>query len=103
MRFFMLSLVLLTGILVGCGPTENPVAVTPPAVDTQLRTALMEVEKSGEPLGSGGMVIQEGIDTIRAQDPAKASALDAEFQKLAAANNPGAVRSAAKAMLDKLK
>lgn len=103
MRALLLLLVLGCTVAIGCGPTGDPVAVTPPTADAQLRTALIEIEKSGEPLGSGGMVIQEGIEAIRAQDPAKATALDAEYQNLATANTPAAVKSAAKTMLDKLK
>lgn len=103
MRTLLLLFALACTSSIGCGPESDPIAVTPPAIDAQLRSALTEIEKSGEPLGSGGMVIQEGIEAIRAQDPSKASALEAEYQNLAAASTPAAVKSAAKAMLDKLK
>ena len=103
MRALLLLLVLGCTVATGCGPTGDPVAVTPPTVDAQLRATLTEIEKSGEPLGSGGMVIQEGIEAVRAQDPAKAAALDAEFQNLSSANTSAAVKSAAKTMLDTLK
>jgi len=102
-RALLLLLVLGSTVAIGCGPDGDPVAVTPPTVDSQLRVTLTEIEKSGQPLGSGGMVIQEGIEAIRAQDPAKAAALDAEFQNLASANTPAAVKSSAKTMLDTLK
>ncbi len=103
MRALLLLFVLCCTGVVGCGPDGEPVVVTPPAIEAQLVAVLTEIEKSGEPLGSGGMVIEEGIEAIRTQDPAKASALDAEFKNLASATSPGSVKSAAKAMLDKLK
>jgi len=102
-RALLLLLALGCTVVVGCAPDGEPVAVTPPAVEAQLRAVLTDIEKSGEPLGSGGMVIEEGIEAIRALDPSKASALDTEFKNLSSATTPGAVKSAAKAMLDKLK
>ncbi len=98
-----LSLLLLGFCLVGCGgPNDTPIEVTPPAATEELKAMLTDLASSGEPVGSGGMVISERIEEIRKTDPAKADALQKSADNLMGASDPSKVKSLAKEMLSNL-
>jgi hypothetical protein len=88
--------------LAGCGgPSDSAVNVTPPASTEQLKAALNDVAQSGQ-LGSGGMVIEQEIEAIRATDAAKADALKKGYDELKAAASPDAAKAKAQEMISKL-
>lgn len=75
---------------------------TPPAAEEELRTVLTELVETGEPLGSGGMIIMEQVEALRETDSAKADALAGQVDGLMAEQNPAQVKAKAQAMLDEL-
>jgi hypothetical protein len=89
--------------LMGCGgPADNPIEAKPPAAIEDLRNMLTELEKSGQSIGSGGMVISEHIEEIRKTDAAKADKLQKSADDLMSATAPAKVKSLAKEMLSNL-
>ena len=97
-----LGLMLVVASLAGCGGAgDAPVNVTPPASTEQLKAALNDVAQSGQ-LGSGGMVIEQEIETIRATDAAKADMLQKGYDELKAATSPEAAKAKAQELMSKL-
>lgn len=88
---------------VGCGGDGGQVmeASVPPA-EVQMKSMLEDAAKTGQSMGSGAMILMEGIDSIRERDAAKADALQQEYEELSIATEPAKVKSSAQAMLDKL-
>lgn len=104
MRNLAFICILAIAASIGCGGDPDvSVPVAAPAVEQQLSTTLTAAAQTGEPLGSGGMILQQGIESIKEKDPAKASALQADFDLLMSETNPAKVKSLAQSMLDKLK
>ncbi len=103
MRQFALVVALVGFAAVGCGGDGGQVmeASVPPA-EAQMKSMLEKAAESGESMGSGAMILQEGIDSIRERDAAKADALQKEYEELSIATEPAKVKSSARAMLDKL-
>jgi hypothetical protein len=100
-KFVAMSLLGLC--LIGCGgPADNPIDAKPPAAVDALRDLLTGLEKSGQPVGSGGMVISEHIEEIRKTDPAKADKLQPSADNLMGASSPAKFKSLAKEMLSNL-
>src|SRR5262245_39042133 len=99
-KFLTFALVALS--LAGCtGGGDAPVKVTPPASTDQIKAALNDVVQSGQ-LGSGGMIIEQEIETIRASDAAKADALKKGYDELKAAKDPASAKAKAQEMISKL-
>ena len=94
------SILLLTCALAGCG--DGGVPVTQPAGPPPLKGMLEGIAASGEPLGSQGMEIENHIEQLRAEDPAKADELSKDFDELRNMNNPQQIKSKASAMAKKL-
>lgn len=82
--------------LVGCGPGSTPVPVseTPPA--ELIRKDLQYIVDSGT-VGSEMLTIQENINKIKENDPAKAEELQKQYDRLDKARGSQA-RSIAKKM-----
>lgn len=100
---FLLAVCLVLPVMIGCGrDTAHIVDATPPPAEQQLRSMLKDLAESGEPLGSEGMVIQDNVEQIRKEDPAKGEALAQHVDGLLAETNPAQVRSKAQAMLNEL-
>jgi len=97
-----LFVVVLLGVLVGCGGGDAaPKAVTPPSSTEQIKMTLNDVAQSGQ-LGSGGMVLEQEIENLRATDAAKADALKKDYEELKNMSDPGQAKSKAEEMLKKL-
>lgn len=101
-KFLSFAVLTLLLVFVGCGETQTAVEATQAAPEDELRLVLDGLIQSGEPLGSGGMVLQDSVQAIREKDPAKADALSSLLNDLVAEQNPAQVKSKAKAMRDKL-
>jgi|GEM_PF-1093692 len=98
--FFGLPLVLMAA-LTGCGGANIPeVSVTPPAA-SPVKALLMDVANTGE-LGSGASLIRDGLEEMKATDPAKASVLLEELTVLEGLEDPAEIQAKAKAIADKL-
>ena len=103
MKYALAVCLLSLTALVGCGgrSTESvAVEETPAAVE--IRSSLEYLAETGQ-VDSGVMSIEENIAKLQETDPAKATELSADLEKLKkSANNPAAVKSQAQAMLGKL-
>lgn len=97
-----LAVLSLLVVFLGCGDSSTVVESTQPAPEDELRTVLTGLIESGEPLGSGGMILQDSVQEIREKDPAKADALSSILDDLISEQNPAQLKSKAKAMLEKL-
>lgn len=103
MRFMKyLCMALLLGFVVGCsrGPEDNPVDVNAPGPTESIRATLEDIIETGEPLGSGGYTIQTQIEAIKAEDPAKAAALQPLYDEIITINDASKLKAKAKEMLD---
>lgn len=101
-KFRSLAVLSLLVVFLGCGERSTVVESAQPAPEEQLSTVLDGLIESGEPLGSGGMILQDSVQEIREKDPAKADALSSLLDGLISEQNPAQVKSKAKAMRDKL-
>ena len=102
MRYCMvLSTVLLTAVSAGCGG-EGVETVEAPSPTANAKATLEGLAESGQPLGSGGQVIQDAINAIRETDAAKADDLQKDYDKLITLRNPAQIKATAKSMADKL-
>ncbi len=99
----LLALALVIVSLVGCGGavSDAPVNVTPPASTDQIKAVLNDVVQSGQ-LGSGGMTIEQQIETIRATDAAKADVLKKDYEELKTLADPARAKAKAQEMISKL-
>lgn len=92
---------LLTAALTGCGGANIPEeSVTPPPA-SPVKAMLMDVANSGE-LGSGASMIRDGLEAMKATDPAKATALLEELTALEGLEEPEEIQAKAKEMADEL-
>lgn len=103
-RFRSFFALLILGSVIGCstGPAENVIEVNAPTPEENIRKVLNGVIETGEPLGSGGYVLQQEIDAIKVTDPAKAAALQPHYDKIISLDSPGPLKAKAKEMLDAL-
>ena len=99
-----LCIALLLGVVVGCstGPADNPVDVNAPSPTESIRSILEGIIETGEPIGSGGYTIQQEIDAIKAEDPAKAAALQPFCDEIITINDASKLKAKAKEMLEVL-
>jgi len=99
--FLGLSL-LLFAAMTGCGGGANipEVSVTPPP-PSPVKAMLMDVANTGE-LGSGASMIREGLEAMKATDPAKASVLLEELTVLEGLEDPAEIQAKAKSIADEL-
>ena len=94
--------VLLLAAVTGCGGGANiPEASVTPPPPSPVKAMLMDVANSGE-LGSGASLIREGLETMKATDPAKASVLLEELTALEGLEDPDEIKAKAQAMADQL-
>jgi len=91
-----LALLLATG----CGGTNetSTKVVVPPAVEL-LKSALNDLASKGEPVGSGGMLLQQYVDKIGIEDAAKAKALSPLVDSIMSLKDPAKIKAKANEML----
>src|SRR5262245_40379802 len=87
----LLAVIMLIG-QIGCG--DGSVPVTPAPVETA-KSFLKKAAESGNPIGSGGGIVMQEIEKIRATDPAKADALKKDLDELVMVRDPAEVKSKA--------
>lgn len=92
---------LTLSIIVGCGPGQTAVEVPQTGVKDLIKQQLQSPANSGT-LGSEMMAIEQDLQKLSAEDPAKATELQKDMEELKKATNPTAVKAKAKAMIDKL-
>lgn len=98
----VLGVVLLLAVsAVGCNSDPGSIDVPVPAAETQLKSALDDLARTGE-LGSGAEYLESLVTELRASDAGKAATLEADLQELKAARDPAQVKAKAKAMAAKL-
>lgn len=95
LRIACLLVLMSTTISLGCG--DKVEVVTPPAPPA-LKQELERIAASGEPVGSGGQLLQEEIRKIKESDPAKGAALEKDLTELTAMQDPGEIKAKAAAM-----
>lgn len=92
--------------LVGCGPKTEETSVrvtgTAPKGAEGLKIFLEDLAAKGNPVGSGGMVMQQYVDEIKKTDPAKAEALQKGVDGMVSLTDPNKVKAKAKEMLGTL-
>jgi len=84
----------------GCGGTDETstkVAV-PPAIEL-LKSALNDLASKGEPVGSGGLLLQQYVDKIATEDAAKAKSLSPMVDTLMTLKDPAKIKATANEML----
>jgi len=84
----------------GCGGTDetSTKVVVPPTVEL-LRSALNDLASKGEPVGSGGLLLQQYVDKIGVDDAAKAKALSPLVDTLMTLKDPAKIKAKADEML----
>lgn len=94
--------VMFLGLVVGCGtgPADNPVDVNAPSPEENIKEVLNGIIESGQSPGSGGYTIQQEIEAIKADDPAKAAKLQPLYDEIITLNNPSQLKAKAKEMLE---
>lgn len=98
--FLGFALLLMVAVA-GCGAANIPeVSVTPPP-PSPVKAMLMDVANSGE-LGSGASMIRDGLESMKATDPANATVLLEELTVLEGLEEPTEIQAKAKAMADQL-
>lgn len=87
----------------GCGGTNeiSTKVVVPPATEL-LKSALNELASKGEPVGSGGVLLQQYVDRIGDTDAAKAKALSPMVDAMMSLNDPAKIKAKANEMLKML-
>lgn len=92
-------ILLLALVLAGCGSSSKPVA--PPPAPTMVKSILQDLATHGE-MNSGVEELERQLEAMKATDPAKANALLADYKELRSLRNSQAIKTKAKAMIDKL-
>lgn len=88
-------LMLLIGLIVGCGPGSTPVPAPTTPLPERIKTDLQYIVNSGTK-GSEMDTIERNIETLAETEPEKAAQLQTEFEKLKAARGPQAPAQAKK-------
>lgn len=97
----LLSLLLISVALTGCGPSTSSVPVTPPPTVEEIKQGLKSIAETGQ-LDSGIVFVEQKIDELKTQDAAKAEAIAPIFQSLKTAKSPADAKKHAKAILEQL-
>jgi len=86
--------------VVGCGGTNetSTKVVVPPPIEL-LKSALTDIAAKGKPVGSGGILLQQYVDKIAADDAAKAKALTPQVDTLMSLKDPAKIKAKANEML----
>lgn len=92
-------LILLVLVCAGCGDSGKPVDA--PAPSAMVKATLQDLATTGEMTNAVDSLEQQLLE-MKATDPAKADALLADYQQLRTLPSPQAVKTKAKAMLEKL-
>lgn len=107
----MIAKHLLAGVLVlagvsatvGCGSQNGEqIKATAASAIEQSKKLLQGAAESGQPVGSGGMILTEALAEIEKTDAAKAKALQADVDAMMNASKPEDVKAKAKELLGKL-
>lgn len=93
------SVILLALVCAGCGSSGQP--VEPPPASAMAKSILQDLATHGE-MNSGVEELQRQLEAMKATDPAKANALLADYKELRSLSKPQAIKTKAKAMIDKL-
>ena len=106
MKTFLKTLSLLTLLVavlaaVGCEPASEPVEVKPGGVSELIKMNLQHPSETGQ-MGSEMMAIEQDLEKLAAEDPAKAAAVKKDFEAMKAAKSPDQVKAKAKEMMSKL-
>ena len=101
MRFLKLIAlgIALLGVC-GCGGSNetSTKVVVPPATEL-LKSALNDLVSKGEPLGSGGALLQQYVDKIATEDAVKAKALSPLVDSIMTLKDPAKIKAKADEML----
>lgn len=95
---------LLVSVLLACAGCGDGVAtktVAPPPAREMAKAILQGLADRGE-MNSGVDALQGHLEAMKATDSAKAEALLADYKDLKSLSNPQAIKTKAKAMLEKL-
>lgn len=90
---------LLAMVCTGCG-SSKPVA-PPPSGPSMVKSILQDLANTGQ-INSGIEELQRQLEAMKATDPGKATALLADYKELRSLSKPQAIKTKAKAMIDKL-
>ncbi|MGL4465348.1 MAG: hypothetical protein ACRC1K_24625 [Planctomycetia bacterium] len=97
--------ILSFALCIGCGGGREAgnvgVVPTPPPPNEVIKAYMTDLAVSGE-TNSGMELLPSEIEKIKAQDPGKGAAVEAEFLKLKTLQDPAAVKASAKRILSKL-
>jgi hypothetical protein len=94
---------LLAAFVVGCGSDANDaeITVTPSPATDNIRAVLTDLAATGQ-MNSGVGSLSADIGALRDTDPAKADALQKDYDALTTLQNPAQIQAKAKEMLSKL-
>lgn len=93
-------LVLLVGVVVGCGGRERGVPVEPPSPKLLAKSILEETAAEGQM--TSVETLQEMLEAMKESDPAKADELLADYEELATLTQPAKITAKAREMAGKL-
>lgn len=99
------GLMILLIAFAGCGGSNEETVIKvapPPPAEELLKTALTDLAKTGTPVGSGGMTLQQHVDQIGKADPDKAATLSKGVDSLMSMTDPAKVKAKASEMLKQL-
>ncbi len=96
-------LIVVLGVVavVGCQDGTTSKSVEPPSATDQIKPTLETVAESGV-LDSGIMTVEEGLQEMKATDPAKAEELLKDLEELQGMQDPAQIKEKAQAMISKL-
>ena len=86
----------------GCGNNEVSTKITVPSDTELLKSALNKLASKGEPVGSGGVLLQQYVDKIGDGDAAKAKALSPMVDAMMTLKDPVKIKAKANEMLKML-
>ena len=93
-------LVLVVGVVVGCGGRERGVPVEPPPPKLLAKAILEETAAEGQM--TSVETLQEMLEAMKESDPAKADELLADYEELVTLTRPAKITAKAREMAGKL-